>query len=92
MTKRVFCHDEHMLVVTIMILVQLLPMILKGSRDRLAGDTVTTVVEHAVFIRDITNTNSWALKGSTHGRVFMTVKHQFSSDWTRNLVKNWVYF
>ena len=68
-----------------------------NDTERLAGDTVTTIVhshycvEHAVLIRDVTNTNSWPLKGSTHGCVFTTVKHQFSSDWTRNLVKNWVY-
>ena len=73
-------------------LCQLPPTILKGSRDSLAGDTVATVVEHAGLIRDVTYTNSWALKGSTHGRVFTTVKHRFSSsDWTRNLVKNCLF-
>ena len=53
-------------------LVHSLPM---KSRKRVTCDLFHMTATHASLVYDITDTDCWAQKGSTHGHVFKTFKH-----------------
>ena len=60
------------------------------SKKRLAGNVFETFAAHSSLVHDITDTDSLAQNGSTHGSVIPTFKCQFLTG--RNQVKNcWAF-
>ena len=56
----------------------------KSRKNNLPYDGIHTSAAHASLLYDVTDTDCWAQNGSAHSRVFMTLKHRFLPNRTKN--------
>ena len=65
-------------------------MLVTNKKQEKVGSSRVWYFRHIImlaFVHDVTDTDCWAQNGSTHGRVFTTLKRRFLTNRRRNCIK-----